>query len=144
MYAAETCKKGEVQKEYTTKLNLIVCLHIWRIKRARHPLPTVFTSTVISSRDFHEAVPNTLQVFPGMADQGSELHSAVMLRPSSHGQNKSLRAELGQASDIGAALELYCFFELQQIKQIPTNTGCCPWSFLPEVSVITVTMGDVS
>lgn len=122
MYAAETCKKGEVQKEHTTKLDLIVCLHIWITKRALHPLQTVF-STVSSSRGFHEALPNTEQVFPGMAEQGSELHSAVTLRPSSHGQNKSLRAELGHASDMGAELELYCFFERQQIKQIPTNTA---------------------
>lgn len=69
VYAVETCKKGEVQKEYTIKLNLIVCLSIWIIKRALYPLPTVF-STVSASHDFHETVPNTEQVFPGMADQG--------------------------------------------------------------------------
>jgi hypothetical protein len=85
-----------------------------------------------------------MQARTGTSDPESKLHAAMMWRPFSHGPNQRPRAQLHHASDKEEEFELYCFFELQQIKQVQAHTARCPWSVSLEVSVMTVTMEKMS
>lgn len=95
-----------------------------------------------SSHDFHETVPRTMSSThrdcrPRIKTaRGHDVKTLL-----SWAKKKRLRAELCHASDKEQELELYCFFELRQIKQIQTHRARSPWSVLLEVSGLQLPWG---